>query len=611
MKLMFTILTGAQFGDEGKGKVIDLLAENYDVVVRFQGGDNAGHTVVVGGKKYKLHLVPSGAIFGRRLLIGPGVVLNPRVLWNEIQALESEGIKLDIGIDAKTTIIMPYHIELDGLREKARTEKIGTTNRGIGFAYVDKIAREEVQMGDLTDPALLEAKLKEIGPAKEKAIADMGGDPTVVRYAPYIDEYLEIGKRLKDRVTDVSREINIALIEEKSVLAEGAQGGAAVRVVILDVSQSMAATDGAVEQIERARTMAANYLRYRPGLAANLIVAGARAEAVFDSPSTNFEALREELGRCRVLPQRLDVARALDLSARMLAPASAGDRRRRELVIVSDFQRSNWTKADFSVLPADTQIQLESTAPAKTLPNLAILRVEGQTARSPSGGMQLEIDVGNYSPLSQKVTVEVTLGDANWRISGLCPAGQSTTLTEEIGIRGTGWQSGEARLEGIDDALAADNVYPFVMHVRPKPTYALLTRQPATERPSSSHYLECALVPDGQLKEKASATVLRLDPSAADRAALAPADLILLDHPGKLSEETGRLLAGLMRRGRPIVYVASELIDATNLKNLAELAGSGLQMPIEFAPPPSGQIRRDLFYTSVSARKSGLPRVRR
>jgi len=221
---MFTILTGAQFGDEGKGKIIDLLAENYDIVVRFQGGDNAGHTVVVEGKKYKLHLIPSGAIFGRRLLIGPGVVLNPRVLWSEIQALESEGIKIDLGIDAKTSIIMPYHIELDGLREKARTEKIGTTNRGIGFAYVDKIAREEVQLEDLTDPALLEAKLEEIGPAKEKAIADLSGDPTVVRSAPLIDEYLEIGSRLKNKVVDVSREINIALVEDKSVLAEGAQG---------------------------------------------------------------------------------------------------------------------------------------------------------------------------------------------------------------------------------------------------------------------------------------------------------------------------------------------------------------------------------------------------
>jgi adenylosuccinate synthase len=221
---MFTILTGAQFGDEGKGKIIDLLAQNYDLVVRFQGGDNAGHTVVVSGKKYKLHLVPSGALYEKRLLVGPGVVLNPRVLWSEIQTLESEGIKLDLGIDAKTSIIMPYHIELDALREKARTEKIGTTNRGIGFAYVDKFAREEVQMEDLTDRSLLEKKLEEIAPAKEKAIADMGGDPTVVRYAPFIDEYLEIGRRLKDRVTDVSREINITLAEEQSVLAEGAQG---------------------------------------------------------------------------------------------------------------------------------------------------------------------------------------------------------------------------------------------------------------------------------------------------------------------------------------------------------------------------------------------------
>ncbi|MDM7935405.1 MAG: adenylosuccinate synthase, partial [Methanothrix sp.] len=221
---MFTILTGAQFGDEGKGKIIDLLAENYDIVVRFQGGDNAGHTVVVAERKYKLHLVPSGAIFGRRLLIGPGVVLNPRVLWEEIQTLESEGIRVDLGIDAKTSIIMPYHIELDSLRERARAEKIGTTNRGIGFAYVDKVAREEVQMEDLTDPALLEAKLRDIAPAKERAIAEMGGDPAVVRDPRLIDEYLETGRRLKERVTDVSREINVALIEEKNVLAEGAQG---------------------------------------------------------------------------------------------------------------------------------------------------------------------------------------------------------------------------------------------------------------------------------------------------------------------------------------------------------------------------------------------------
>jgi adenylosuccinate synthase len=219
---MFTILTGAQFGDEGKGKVIDILAENYDIVVRFQGGDNAGHTVVVAGKKYKLHLVPSGALLEKRLLIGPGVVMNPKILWGEIQDLAQEGISLDLGIDAKTSIIMPYHIELDRLGEMARTEKIGTTSRGIGLAYVDKISREEVTMEDLVDPALLEAKLEEIAPARERAIEELGGEPTVVWSG--LEEYLEIGQLLREKVTDVSREINIAISEEKNVLAEGAQG---------------------------------------------------------------------------------------------------------------------------------------------------------------------------------------------------------------------------------------------------------------------------------------------------------------------------------------------------------------------------------------------------
>jgi adenylosuccinate synthase len=219
---MFTILTGAQFGDEGKGKITDIRAENYDIVVRFQGGDNAGHTVVVGEKKYKLHLVPSGALSNKRLLIGPGVVLNPIVFKGEIKALESEGIELNLGVDAKTSIIMPYHIEMDMLRERGRIQKIGTTSRGIGFAYMDKFAREEVQMEDLTDPKLLEAKLEEIAPQKEKAIADMGGDPSVVMRG--LEEYLEVGRKLKDLVVDVSREINIALMDDKSVLAEGAQG---------------------------------------------------------------------------------------------------------------------------------------------------------------------------------------------------------------------------------------------------------------------------------------------------------------------------------------------------------------------------------------------------
>lgn len=222
---MFTIITGAQFGDEGKGKIVDMMACEYDVVARFQGGDNAGHTVVAEGKTYKLHLIPSGVLFGARLLIGPGTVMNPRILMEELAMLSDNGVEVPpsrLGIDAKTSIIMPYHVALDGLRESKRAIKIGTTNRGIGFAYVDKVGREEIQMADIVDRKLFLQKLEEIAPQKESVIKEMGGDPKVVRSE--IEEYLEIGKKLKPYITDVSKEINQALKEGQKVLAEGAQG---------------------------------------------------------------------------------------------------------------------------------------------------------------------------------------------------------------------------------------------------------------------------------------------------------------------------------------------------------------------------------------------------
>jgi adenylosuccinate synthase len=222
---MFTIITGAQFGDEGKGKIVDMMASQYDIVVRFQGGDNAGHTVVAEGKTYKLHLIPSGVLFDARLLIGPGTVMNPKILMEEIAMLAENGTEVTpekLGIDAKTSIIMPYHIALDSLRESKRAVKIGTTNRGIGFAYVDKVGRDEIQMTDIADKNRFLKRLEEIAPQKEAAIRELGGDPRIAR--SQIDEYVEIGKKLKPYISDVSREINLALKEGKKVLAEGAQG---------------------------------------------------------------------------------------------------------------------------------------------------------------------------------------------------------------------------------------------------------------------------------------------------------------------------------------------------------------------------------------------------
>jgi adenylosuccinate synthase len=222
---MFTIITGVQFGDEGKGKIVDMLAKDYDIVARFQGGDNAGHTVVAEGKTLKLHLIPSGVLFGARLLIGPGTVMNPRILMEEIAMLAENGVEVTtakLGIDAKTSIIMPYHIALDALRESKRAVKIGTTNRGIGFAYVDKVGRDEIQLADMADKDRFLRRLAELAPQKEAALAELGGDSKIARRD--VAEYVELGKKLKPYITDVSKEINLALKYGKNILAEGAQG---------------------------------------------------------------------------------------------------------------------------------------------------------------------------------------------------------------------------------------------------------------------------------------------------------------------------------------------------------------------------------------------------
>ena len=250
-------------------------------------------------------------------------------------------------------------------------------------------------------------------------------------------------------------------------LVSDRETGDTVRVVVLDVSQSMAASDRGIEAIERARTVAAEHLRYRPGLWANLVVAGASPRAAFEQVSTNFDALREELSRCQVLPQRMDARRAIALAARLLTPASEDDARRRELVVVSDFQRSTWASVDFSPLPEGTQIQLESVAPAQEPANLSIRAAACHARSVQSQTALLAVEVGNRSQTPQEMTVEAAVGDATYRLSGTCPAGGQVTLTEEVPLRQVGWQSGLVRLVGAEDALAADNERAMVVRVRP------------------------------------------------------------------------------------------------------------------------------------------------
>jgi len=222
------VVVGTQWGDEGKGKIVDLLTEQAAVVVRYQGGNNAGHTLVVGGEKFIFHLIPSGILHpGTRCLIGNGVVLDPEVFLTEVDNLKARGIAVgpeNLGISERTQVIMPYHKRLDLARERAKgAAKIGTTGRGIGPCYEDKVARRGIRVADLLDAGVLKAKLDEVLPEKNFSLERFLED------APFSQEeilapYLEMGKRLQPLVTNVSVLLAAAVGQGKNILFEGAQG---------------------------------------------------------------------------------------------------------------------------------------------------------------------------------------------------------------------------------------------------------------------------------------------------------------------------------------------------------------------------------------------------
>ena len=219
------IVIGTQWGDEGKGKIIDILASRAEVVVRSQGGNNAGHTVVNNGQTYKLHLVPSGILYpGTACLIGAGVVLDPKDFISELDGLHARGVSTDnLKIDPRAHVVMPWHIVLDGLSEQFRgNSDIGTTKRGIGPTYMDKYERCGIRMYDLTHPEVFAQKARSTGALKNKIITEVYGGEAIDLDA-VIAEYTEYGKRLLPYLADVSVLTYEADKAGKTILFEGAQ----------------------------------------------------------------------------------------------------------------------------------------------------------------------------------------------------------------------------------------------------------------------------------------------------------------------------------------------------------------------------------------------------
>lgn len=227
------VVVGSQWGDEGKGKITDFLGEAADVIARTQGGDNAGHTIHAQGKILKLRLIPSGILYHDKIsVIGNGVVVNPESLVAELDYLAENGVTADnLRISDRAHIILPYHIAMDRLQEASKgDQKIGTTNRGIGPAYMDKAARIGIRMVDLLDKDVFAEKLRENLDLKNKEFVDVYHGEAL-KFDDIFETYYAYGQRLKQYVTDTSVVLNDALDEGKKVLFEGAQG------VMLDIDQ--------------------------------------------------------------------------------------------------------------------------------------------------------------------------------------------------------------------------------------------------------------------------------------------------------------------------------------------------------------------------------------
>ncbi|HSO57932.1 MAG TPA: adenylosuccinate synthase, partial [Paenisporosarcina sp.] len=227
------VVVGTQWGDEGKGKITDFLSENSEVIARYQGGNNAGHTIIFGGETYKLHLIPSGIFYKDKIsVIGNGMVVDPKALVKELKGLHDRGVTTEnLRISNRAHVILPYHLKQDEVEETRRgANKIGTTGKGIGPAYMDKAARIGIRMADLLDKEVFEEKLERNLEEKNR-LFDKFYETEGFTKEEILEEYYGYGQEIAKYVTDTSKVLNDALDDGRRVLFEGAQG------VMLDIDQ--------------------------------------------------------------------------------------------------------------------------------------------------------------------------------------------------------------------------------------------------------------------------------------------------------------------------------------------------------------------------------------
>ncbi len=399
------------------------------------------------------------------------------------------------------------------------------------------------------------------------------------------------------------------ILQSAAMVPATAESGSG-RVIVLDVGQSMAAGSGGASSLVQGRSAALGFLEFMPDVEANVILAGAQPRSVFDQLSPNLASLRQSVAEAVARPERTDVRAAMELAGRMLGQR---ENRKRELIVISDFQRSDWGRLFLESIPEDTQIRLHAVRPA-VQDNLAITSVHLDHDPIVGQPAQVDVEVANHSESSAEVRCRVEIGNWGRTLSGSIGPHSSRVLSETVTFESPGWFNGKAHLESNLDVLPDDDERPVAVFVRPVPQVALVTRQGPSV--GSRYYLQRALEvalggagmpggPEGVTgAEDSQSRVIPVHPRRDAPSSWPEADLYVIDHPGQLDETAIAHVASRVRRGRGLLYVAADMVDAINLDRLGEQLGSGFEPPVRFeAEGGDGTIRKDLFVRRIEKRQ--------
>jgi hypothetical protein len=375
--------------------------------------------------------------------------------------------------------------------------------------------------------------------------------------------------------------------------ASEAARGISQQVIVLDVSRSMGARRGGVRVFDRARAQALRHITHHGDTRIDLILAGARPRAVFDALSTNYPALEAEARGAEVVEEALDARAALARATQLLDASPAQGRG--QIVIVSDLQQTNWRQALGPELVSRQDLVVEYVGLGADAGNLAVTGVS--TVGNPEAGSptSMQVEVNNFSGSTQLRTVQLVANDRSFRQEVEMPAFQRAAAVFEVpadvvGEQTGGWVMGSARIVEARDVLASDDARHFAFRLKNAPRSVLISREDPRQVGSSSYFLSRMLCPGAVRHEGPAETVVHLRPDAVTGVALEGADLLVLNKPGLLKPQAMELLAGLLMRGRPVLYFVAEPADAENLSALKEACGAALALPVEFA---AYQVRRD------------------